>query len=59
MGEKREQNKTLKATQTMGLYLIPPNWALENGWNGNLTLNNFTTAKNVFFFFFLKLLKEE
>lgn len=32
----------------MGVYLIPPNWALENGWNGNLMLTNFTTAKRVF-----------
>lgn len=34
--------------QTMGVYLIPLNWALKNGWNGNLMLTNFTTEKHVF-----------
>lgn len=43
--------------QTMGVYLISPNWAPENGWNGNLMLTNFTTAKHVFKK--KKLLKEE
>ena len=32
----------------MGMYLIPLNQALQHGWNGNLMLTNFTTAKHVF-----------
>lgn len=39
-----------------GSVLIPLNWVLKNGWNGNLMLTNFTTENT---FFKKKLLKEE